>query len=216
MCSKNCIICNKIIIKKKLESSNYFSTKKYCSNECSALARKGGNHPNWKGGRPIVKCRNCNKEFIGRFGKAKSIFCSKSCNGSYNGKGNKYALNLSPPNKGIKMPEDQIEKLRKAKLGKKGKESNAWKGGLTSANNIIRSSLEYKDWRKSVFERDNYTCQFCNQVGGKLNADHIKPFALFPDLRLDIDNGRTLCKDCHRKTDTFGGKTKVCKSKILI
>lgn len=81
-----------------------------------------------------------------------------------------------------------------------------WKGGITPMNAAIRNSLEYEDWRKAVFERDNYTCQICYQVGGYLHVDHIKPFALFPELRFELSNGRTLCVSCHRKTETYGGR----------
>ena len=94
------------------------------------------------------------------------------------------------------------------------KEKNpAWKGGITPMNKIIRKSREYKLWRQAVFERDDYTCIWCGKkfikgVTGRvmIHADHIKPFALFPELRFAIDNGRTLCIDCHRKTDTYGGR----------
>ena len=79
-----------------------------------------------------------------------------------------------------------------------------WQGGLTKLNAKIRNSFEYEEWRKSVFERDNYTCQHCGQIGGYLHADHIKPFSLFPDLRFELSNGRTLCLDCHKKTGTWG------------
>ncbi len=83
---------------------------------------------------------------------------------------------------------------------------NLWKGGKTKETIRLRSSLEYKLWRDSVFKRDNYTCVWCHQLGGKLNADHIKPWAYFPELRFAIDNGRTLCVECHRTTDTFCGR----------
>ena len=83
---------------------------------------------------------------------------------------------------------------------------------MTEINKLIRSGVEYRLWREAVFERDNWTCQECgdrscigNQV--ELHPDHIKPFALFPELRFAIDNGRTLCAPCHRKTDTYGIKT---------
>lgn len=84
-----------------------------------------------------------------------------------------------------------------------GKANINWKGGVTPINQKIRSSLEYEEWRKSILERDNYTCQFCGEIGGHLQVDHIKPFALFPELRLELSNGRTLCLDCHRKTPTY-------------
>jgi 5-methylcytosine-specific restriction endonuclease McrA len=93
---------------------------------------------------------------------------------------------------------------------KKGslKEKNPnWQGGITPINEAIRKTTEYRMWRVSVFKRDDYTCQMCGKRGGRLHADHIKPFSLYPDLRLAIDNGRTLCVLCHSKTDTYGGKS---------
>jgi hypothetical protein len=92
--------------------------------------------------------------------------------------------------------------------GRYGKNTPNWRGGVSPENMLIRSGKDYKLWRKAVFERDNYTCHFCGKRGGDMEADHIKPFAFFPELRLAIDNGRTLCKPCHRKTDTYGAKRK--------
>ena len=88
-----------------------------------------------------------------------------------------------------------------------GKEHPNWQGGITPFRKKIMNSEEYKLWRTAVFERDNYTCIWCgDNRGNNLNADHIKPFALFPELRFAIDNGRTLCEDCHKKTNTYGCK----------
>ena len=101
---------------------------------------------------------------------------------------------VEPFNKGKRFPQISGEK------------SHFWRGGITEINQVIRQSLEYKLWREAVFARDNYTCIECTEKNVVLNADHIKPFALYPELRFAIDNGRTLCEDCHRKTDTYGAK----------
>lgn len=100
----------------------------------------------------------------------------------------------TPWNKGKKWPE------------KSGANAPGWKGGVSTEHEILRHSMEYKLWRTAVFERDNYTCIWCGTRGGELNADHIKPFALFPELRFAIDNGRTLCVDCHKTTPTYAKK----------
>lgn len=88
----------------------------------------------------------------------------------------------------------------------KGEKSHCWKGGISPINARLRSSKEFKKWRKGVLERDNYTCKWCGLYSKSNHADHIAPFALFPELRFSLDNGRTLCSKCHLKTDTYGGK----------
>ena len=97
----------------------------------------------------------------------------------------------------------------------KGELSHLWMGGLTDENRKLRNSAEYDNWRKSVFKRDNYTCVACGVMGGKLCADHIKEWSLYPMLRFDLENGRTMCYPCHQKTENFGGKmfSKILKLK---
>lgn len=92
----------------------------------------------------------------------------------------------------------------KLSLAQRGERAHSWRGGVSQTNNRIRRSVEYKLWREAVYKRDDYTCVFCRQRGGRLQADHIKPFAYFPELRFSIDNGRTLCEPCHKTTDTYG------------
>jgi 5-methylcytosine-specific restriction endonuclease McrA len=72
-----------------------------------------------------------------------------------------------------------------------------WQGGISSERDELKIKKEYKEWRSQVYERDNYTCQCCEIRGGNLNAHHIRNFADYPELRLDINNGITLCDNCH-------------------
>ena len=89
---------------------------------------------------------------------------------------------------------------------RKGENNPAWRGGITPINNSIRRSAESRKWKKDVLLRDNFTCVFCGYKGRNLHVDHIKPFALYPELRFELSNGRTLCMPCHKKTPTYGKK----------
>ena len=102
------------------------------------------------------------------------------------------------------VTEEHKKNISKSMIGKfSGEKSYNWKGGITQEILKIRQSVEIKYWRLSVFERDNWTCQECGIRGGILQAHHIKPFAYFPELRTSIENGVTLCKQCHSKVEKW-------------
>ncbi len=179
--------------------------KNFCSRQCNCSY-------NMKGRTHMVG----NKIWVGRKHKPESIEKMRLANlgknlspetefkkGHESWNTGKVFYQILGDNHPTKRPEVALS-ISKAKKGKpnlllRGDNNPRWRGGVTTENHKIRTSLEYKQWRTSVFERDEYTCQHCNQVGGKLQADHIKQFAFFPELRLDVDNGRTLCEKCHKK-----------------
>lgn len=119
-------------------------------------------------------------------------------------------------NKGIKTKPRSLEtKLKISKWQKDNKEKCIfWKGGISLLNNQIRGCLKMRQWICDVFERDNYTCQKCQIRGGKLNAHHLKQFSiiilenkitnleesLLCEELWNINNGQTLCEECHKKT----------------
>lgn len=79
-----------------------------------------------------------------------------------------------------------------------GDKSHLWQGGKTEETLRLRGRAEVAEWRRAVFSRDGYACLQCG-ARGKLTADHIKPWSRFPELRLEVSNGRTLCWPCHRE-----------------
>lgn len=102
----------------------------------------------------------------------------------------------------------------------RGEKNPRWLGGLTKLQIVIRNHTIYKEWRSAIYERDGYKCTDCGIKGNgtNLNADHIVPLSVIlrdnnitkieeaMDCRelWDISNGRTLCVDCHKKTDSYG------------
>lgn len=102
----------------------------------------------------------------------------------------------------------------------RGETHPSWKGGITSLSLLIRHNFKYRQWVSDVFTRDDFTCQWCRSVGHKLNAHHIKSFssileyyevttveqALECDELWNINNGVTLCEECHGLTNNFRNK----------
>jgi hypothetical protein len=163
-------------------------------------------------------CKHCKITFKSNKGDKNRtpLFCSRKCSTTHNGakteikeKFAKAKIGKTPWNKGVKMWENKEHP--RGTMGMKfpqnaGANCKFWKGGISTQNELERKSVKYKNWRTSVFERDNYTCVICQKSGCEIHADHIKPFSTHLELRYDINNGRTLCVECHKKTDTFGGK----------
>lgn len=184
---KNCLFCDKLLVRKNKEIANNWRDRKYCNYDC------------WYN-RNTNKSKDC--EYCGnlirltrRMGVSKfnkKRFCSIRCVVDWREQQYKNGKDRTPSTytfpKGINNPN--------------------WNGGCTSEAEKIRKGATYKRWRKLVFDRDNYTCQICFKRGGDIEADHIKQFAYHPDLRFDINNGRTLCKKCHRETPTYGNNRK--------
>lgn len=187
MIRKFCLIC-----KKEILGRNHYS-RKYCSLKCfgSLLSKP----------KKVCICHYCNKIFEA-FPCRIAKYCSRSC--QFKGM------------KGKKPSEETMRKIRQVALarvgvrrsdevrkkiarGKMGSLNPMWRGGASSRRLKLCNSQNYKQWRTAVFERDDWTCRKCNKRGCKLNADHIIPFFKDESLVYDLDNGQTLCVECHRE-----------------
>ena len=84
-----------------------------------------------------------------------------------------------------------------------GEDAPGWKGDVCKESVRIRRSTQYLKWRSDIFNKDNYTCQCCGKYSGKLQAHHIHSFSEHKEERFDLDNGITMCFDCHDST-VFG------------
>lgn len=100
----------------------------------------------------------------------------------------------------------RVMSLRNSQL--LGEKSLNWKDGKDEENIRLRKSQQAKEWRLQVFERDEYLCTECKTKGKKLNAHHIKPWSIFPEFRYDLNNGLTVCVDCHRNLHKINGNPK--------
>lgn len=155
-----------------------------------------------------------------KLGKTREITWGDSLSKSLKGRQVTWGSKIASSLKGVPLSDE-----RKQKISDTLRKKNNIIKGIVLQREIkrLRKSRKASSWRKSVLERDNYTCQECGSKECNFHADHLHPICLIikeivdevgvdrfleialKDERLwDIANGRTLCEKCHRKTDTYG------------
>lgn len=146
-------------------------------------------------GKCEARCKSCS--VIGRTYLGRKNPGNDGATISKRMKGNSYAKGFHGYSPEERERRRQVMLGNKFNLGRRGADNPSWRGGLGTERHQAMGQIEYKAWRDAVFLRDNYTCQICDQYGGYLHADHIKPWKDAPELRYDPSNGRTLCVACH-------------------
>ena len=157
-----------------------------------------------------LNCKMCNKEiekFSCQIKKGEGKYCSKSCYTQ-----SMKCIDLFKDKVRAKRPRVRVfidcEVCGKAietvpsKIGIKKYCSKSCymkaHGVINKTMRYLRESSEYKAWRLSIYKRDSYKCQSCGLVGRNLNAHHIIPMSVDVTKTFSLDNGITLCVDCHR------------------
>lgn len=101
----------------------------------------------------------------------------------------------------------KLDKYRKMFSGENSKFWKPDKNALDRERD--RSCQEYRKWRDGVFQRDHYRCRCCGGRGDRkhgVQAHHILNYSSNPEVRFSLDNGITLCYQCHTKFHSIYGK----------
>lgn len=179
----SCSYCDSVVEVKAYKAELH--DNHYCDQDCRTEHLKtlmlGKRNPNY--GRVDYNCDGCETELKihpYRLEHQRYIFCSNDC----------YKENI-----GQYFSQEN---------------SSNWNSSLTYEERIIgRNYPEYENWRGSVFKRDDYTCQCCHDdTGGNLIGHHILNYSEHDHLRVDTDNGITLCEKCHIEYHNTYGYTK--------
>lgn len=162
-------------------------SNKFCSRPCSARSRVVT--------KVDLICLVCAEDYlVFPYRAASSRYCSKACWGDRGPKAP--CLNCGGDFKVVVGTSGKYCSRACSAGHMVGDRSAAWKGGRTLGNDRARFAKELREWRLAVYARDGYCCQDCG-VKGYLHAHHIKFWSTHPELRFEIDNGKTVCIDCH-------------------
>ena len=213
----------------EITQSQYDNSKNhFCSQECKAEWQRknngGKNSPLYN--RIVIKCDYCHKDFEiipSRYDRAENHFCWRECKDNYwsenvkTGENHprwveKFIIQCSQCGEDLEpMTQYQIDQYehhfcctecRNEWISENlsGENSPNYNPDLTDEERFAnRDYPKYKQWRNEVYKRDYYTCQCCGKHGSDIEAHHINGHNWDKEHRTDIDNGITLCTDCHSK-----------------
>jgi len=95
------------------------------------------------------------------------------------------------------VPKPWLRGERNGMAGRTGRTNPNWRGGVSPERQRLYASGEWKRVAQLVRKRDGNRCVRCDMGAPQLHVHHIKSFAEYPDLRLDLENLTSLCPDCH-------------------
>jgi len=169
----NCQFCGVKFRIGKSAMANVNGRGKYCSMDCKEFAY--ALFVKWPKGRAVREiskvCPGCGVVFKQLETDSQRRHCTQSC----------------------------ANKANSAHFHRSGENHWNWQGGIDEKARGVRHSYRYEKWRQSVFERDDHICQECGESDCELHAHHVFEFVNYPEHRLEVWNGLTLCRDCHEK-----------------
>lgn len=177
----------------------------FCSRECYLHQHRTSKK---------VSCENCGSKFSttkARRNRVDNIFCQRSCYLEYHdAKVNTRCNNCSAE---LVLEENEVTEHNFCSRAcyytwlsesMSGSGNHQYIDGTTS-----KGFTPYE--RRQIFERDDYTCVSCGSKSKYLNAHHIKPVYKYPELEHTLDNGITLCIDCHADKHREMGEKSIAK-----
>jgi len=189
-----CLNCGKEFSREK---STY---KKYCSDKCRREFAKKGIYVE-------RECLVCGQKFTVRRCQDKKL-CSIKCRGEYRKRKQKVICEIC--GKEIILPQS-IAKNRRFCSNKcmfvwrssilSGENHPNYKDGkgISSHGTVGEDFKKLQLWRREILKR-SAECEICGATK-QLEPHHIKPWALYPESRYELSNGKVLCKICHKKED---------------
>ena len=206
-----CSICGKEFISNK-------NNRLFCSKKCRGLSERK---------RIIFKCDNCGKEISIKQSyykeDLKHHFCCRKCSDEYNHKinnisfkcdycGKETITNLFQYNKSNGKHFCSQKCVKKYFVGENSSQYNFNLTDEDRLNNRNRGIYpHYSIFINKVLNRDNYTCCCCGKHGGNINVHHLNGYNWDKEHRTDVNNGVTLCEECHKKFHSiygYGNNTK--------